>query len=169
MTQVDTPTGRRCGLLGDVPDPLGGDGVPLFSVDDSWLPPLNSQRLLSYFQFCLWTPGGLFLLSLCLSMWLSVLFVLIYQHLIDPGTMGQRQSSPTPLSLMTEHFKEVKMCAHDLSVEINKNKLITLCSTEWPSFHVGWPSEGTFDLETAYRVRDIIFRPRIGHPKSPIS
>ena len=101
MTQVDVPTGHRRGSLGDVPDPLGGDGVPLFSVDDSGSPLLNSQRLLSCFQFCLWTPGGLFLLSLCLSVWLSVLFVLIYQHLTDPGTMGQRQSSPTPLSLMT--------------------------------------------------------------------
>ena len=155
--------------MGDVPNPRKGDRVPLLSVDNSGSLPLNGRRLLSYLQFCLWTPEGLFLLSLCLSVWLSVLFVLIYQHLIDPGTMGQRQSSPTPLSLMTEHFKEVKMCAHDLSVEINKNKLITLCSTEWPSVHVGWPSEGTFDLETAYRVRDIIFRPRIGHPKSPIS
>ena len=117
MTQVDVPTGHRCGLLGDVPDPLGGDRVPLFSVDDSWLLPLNGWRLLSYFQFCLRTPGGLFLLSL--SVWLSVLSVLIYQHLTDPGTMGQRQSSPT-LSLITDRFKEVKMRAHDLSVEIKE-------------------------------------------------
>ena len=107
MTHEDAPTGHRCGSLGDVPDPLGGDGVPLFSVDDSWLPPLNSQRLLSYFQFCLWTPGGLFLLSLCLSVRLSVLFVLIYQRLIDPGTMGQRQSSPAPLSLMTVSISSI--------------------------------------------------------------
>ena len=74
MTQVDTPTGRQCGLLGDVPDPLGGD---LFSVDNSGSLPLNSRRPLSYFQFCLRTPGGLFLLSLGLSVWLSVLSVLI--------------------------------------------------------------------------------------------
>ena len=56
------------------------------------------------------------------------------------------------------------MRAHDLSVEIKRNKLITFCSAEWPTFHVGWPSEGTFDLGTVHQVRDIVFRPRIGHP-----
>ena len=44
MTQVDVPTGHRRGSLGDVPDPLGGDGVPLFSVDDSGSLPLNGWR-----------------------------------------------------------------------------------------------------------------------------
>ena len=48
------------------------------------------------------------------------------------------------------------MRAHDLSVEIKRNKLITFCSTEWPTYHVGWPSESTFDLGTVHRVRDII-------------
>ena len=86
-----------------------------------------------------------------------VLSVLIYQHLTDPGTMGQRQSSPTPLSLITDLFKEVKMHAHDLSVEIKRNKLIAFCSTEWPAFLVDWPSEGTFNLGTVHQVWDIIF------------
>ena len=116
MTQADAPTGHRWGSLGDVPDPPEGDREPLCSVDNSGSLPLNGRRLLSYFQFCLWTPEGLFFLSVCLSVWLSVLFMLIYQCLIDPGTMGQCQSSPTPLSLITDHFKEVKMRAHDLSV-----------------------------------------------------
>ena len=78
--------------------------------------------------------------------------------------MGQRHSSPTPLSLVTDNFKKVKMRTHDLSVEIKRNKLITFCSAEWLTFHVGWPSEGTFDLGTVHQVRDIIFRPRIRHP-----
>ena len=120
MTQADAPTGRWCGSLGDVPDPLRGDGVPLFSVDDSGSLLLNGRRLSSYIQFYLWTPGGLYLLSLCLSVWLSLLSVLIYQHLTDLGMMGQSQSNPTLLSLITDHFKEVKMCARDLSVEIKR-------------------------------------------------
>ena len=99
----------------------------------------------------------------CLSVWLSVLAVLIYRHLADPGMMGQRHPGPTPLSLITDHFKKVRMRAHDLSGN-QKNKLISFCSAEWPTFSVGWPSEGTFDLETVHRVRDIIFRPRIRHP-----
>ena len=49
------------------------------------------------------------------------------------------------------------MRAHDLSVEIKRNKLITFCSAEWLTFHVGWPSEGTFDLGTVHQVWDIIF------------
>ena len=153
MMQVDALAGHQCRSFGDVPNSLGGDRVPLFSVDNSRLPPLNSQRPSSYFQFCLRTSGDLFLLSLCLSVWLSVLSVLIYQHLIDPGMMGQSQSNPTPLSLIVDHFKEVKMRARDLSVEIKKDKVITFCSTEWPTFHGGWPPEGTFDLETVHRVR----------------
>ena len=157
MTQADTSAGHQCRSLGDVPSPFGEDRVPLFSIDDSGSLPLNGRRLSSYFQFCLQTPGGLYLLSLCLSVWLSVLSVLIYQHLTDPGMMGKSQSNPTPLSLITDHFKEVKMRARDLSVEIKKDKLITFCSTEWPTFHVGWPPEGTFDLETVHRVQDIIF------------
>ena len=91
-------------------------------------------------------------LSVCVVVRIVVLSVLIYQHLTDSGTMGQRQSSPTPLSLITDRFKEVKMRAHDFSVEIKRNKLITFCSTEWPTFHVGWPSEGPFDLGTVHRV-----------------
>ena len=155
MTQADAPAGHPYGLLGDILGPFGGDGVPLFSVDDSGSLPLNGRRPSSYFQFCFQTLGGLYLLSLCLSVWLSVLSVLIYQHLTDLGMTGQSQSNP--LSLLTDHFKEVKMCAHDLSVEIKEDKLITFCSAEWPTFYVGWPPEGTFDLETVHRVRDIIF------------
>ena len=90
-------------------------------------------------------------------MWLFVLSVLIYQHLTDPRTMGQCHSSPTPLSLVTDNFKEVKMHAHDLSVKIKRKKLITFCTAEWPTFHVGWPSEDTFDLGTVHQVWDIIF------------
>ena len=48
MTQANVLTGHWWGSLGEVPDPLGGDGVPLFSVDDSGSLPLNGQRPLSF-------------------------------------------------------------------------------------------------------------------------
>ena len=48
MTQADSPMGHQWGSLGDIPDPLGGDRVPLFSVDDSGLLPLNGRRPLSF-------------------------------------------------------------------------------------------------------------------------
>ena len=48
MTQVDVLMGHQWRSLGDVPDPLGGDGVPLFSVDNSESLPLNGQRPASF-------------------------------------------------------------------------------------------------------------------------
>ena len=48
MTQADAPESHRWGSLGDVPDPSRGDGVPLFSVDDSGSLLLNGRRPLSF-------------------------------------------------------------------------------------------------------------------------
>jgi hypothetical protein len=38
-----------------------------------------------------------------------------------------------------------------------------LCELDWPSFDVGWPAKGTFDLPTAYRVERVI----MGQPGDP--
>ena len=92
----------------------------------------------------------------------SALCVLIWSPVFFSVIMGQTTS--TPLSLRTDHFSDFKSRAQNLSVLVKKNKLITFCSAEWPTFHVGWPSESTFDLGTVHQVRDIIFRLRIGHP-----
>ena len=56
--------------------------------------------------------------------------------------MGPGES--TPLSLMTDHFLDVRARAHNLSLLVKKSKLIIFCSAEWPAFQVGWPPEGTF-------------------------
>ena len=48
MTQADVPTGHWWGSLGDVPDPLRGEGVSLFSVDDSGSVLLNCHRPSSF-------------------------------------------------------------------------------------------------------------------------
>ena len=61
--------------------------------------------------------------------------------------MGQTLSGCSPLTLITDHFKEVRARAHNLSVEIKKSRMVIFCSAEWPSFNVGWPPEGTFDLK----------------------
>ena len=86
----------------------------------------------------------------------------VLSPLFYPVIMGQETS--TLLSLRTDHFSDFKSRAQNLSVLVKKNKLITFCSAEWPTYHVGWPSESTFDLGTVHQVRDIIFRLRIGHP-----
>ena len=78
--------------------------------------------------------------------------------------MGQTQSRCSLLTLITDHFKEVRARAHSLSVEIKKSRMVIFCSAEWPSFTVGWPPKGTFDLKTVRRVREIILRPQSRHP-----
>lgn len=54
--------------------------------------------------------------------------------------MGQAQS--TPLSLLLANFGDVKSRGHNLSLDIRRKKLITFCRSEWPTFGVGWPTEG---------------------------
>ena len=108
----------------------------------SWPPPL---------------PVGFFFLVVILSDFFS-LFPTIYSL-----TMGQGES--TPLSLMTDHFSDVRTRAHNLSLIVKKSKLITFCSAEWPAFQVGWPPEGTFQPSIIQTVKGKIMAPDPwGHP-----
>ena len=66
--------------------------------------------------------------------------------------MGQMQM--TPLSLMTDHFSDVRERAHNLSMDV-KGKFHVFCPSKWPSFNVGSPLEGTFDLTTLLQVKDV--------------
>ena len=76
--------------------------------------------------------------------------------------MGQGES--TPLSLMTDHFSDVRARAHNLSLLVKKSKL-TFCSAEWPAFQVGWPPEGTFQPSVIQAVKEkIMFLDPWGHP-----
>ena len=76
---------------------------------------------------------------------------------IYSSTMGQGES--TPLSLMTDHFSDVRARAHNLSLLLKKGKLITFCSAEWPAFQVGWPPEGTFQPSIIQAVKEKIMAP----------
>ena len=66
------------------------------------------------------------------------------------------QSVSTPLSLTLEHWKEVRVRAHNQSVEVRKGPWQTFCASEWPTFGVGWPPKGAFDLSLI--VRKIVFQ-----------
>ena len=74
------------------------------------------------------------------------------------------QSVSTPLSLTLEHWKEVQVRAHNQSVEVRKGPWQTFCASEWPTFGVGWPPEGAFDLSLIAAVRRIVFQEEGGHP-----
>ena len=43
-----------------------------------------------------------------------------------------------------KNFK--KNFSGDYGVKMTLGKLCTLCESEWPTFRVGWPAEGTLDI-----------------------
>nr|XP_027807801.1 uncharacterized protein LOC114105480 [Marmota flaviventris] len=75
------------------------------------------------------------------------------------------QSLTTPLSLTLDHWQDVQVGADNLSVTIKKKKWQTLCTSEWPTFNTGWPTEGTFNIGLILQVKTRIFThgPH-GHP-----
>lgn len=78
-------------------------------------------------------------------------------------TMGQSKS--TPLSQTLNHWSEVKTRAQNLSVAVKKGQWQTYCTSEWPTFGVGWPPEGTLDQAIISSIRRIVFQPGPGsHP-----
>ena len=119
--------------------------------------PLPSELLLSIWRrFCAAR------LLVCVS---CVCFVslLVYFCFPFPPTTGQRLT--TPLSLTLEYWKEVKDRANNLSVEVRRRKWQTLCRSEWPTFEVGWPWDGTFNIDCILQVKEQVFNagPH-GHP-----
>ncbi|XP_029422110.1 uncharacterized protein LOC115071346 [Nannospalax galili] len=102
-----------------------------------------------------------YLVAGCLFL-LFLLFVCFFV-ILDYPKMGQHLT--TPLSLTLDHWREVKSRAHNQSVEIKKHQWITFCSSEWPTFNVGWPRDGTFDSDVILQVKAKIFSPGLtGHP-----
>ncbi|XP_051034822.1 uncharacterized protein LOC127217861, partial [Phodopus roborovskii] len=75
------------------------------------------------------------------------------------------QSVTTPLSLTLDHWSEVQGRVHNQSVDIKKKRWQTLCASKWPTFNVGWPRDGTFDLGIILQVKEQVFdtEPH-GHP-----
>ncbi|CAD7676924.1 unnamed protein product [Nyctereutes procyonoides] len=71
------------------------------------------------------------------------------------------QTVTTPLSLTLGHWKEVAGRAHNLSVEVRRRRWVTFCSSEWPAFNVGWPRNGTFNIDIILQVKALVFQP--GH------
>jgi hypothetical protein len=74
--------------------------------------------------------------------------------------MGQTVTSP--LSLTLDYWTEVRSRAHNLSVEIKKGPWQTFCASEWPTFDVGLPPEGTFDLTVIFEIKAVFFQDEPG-------
>ena len=75
------------------------------------------------------------------------------------------QTVTTPLSLTLEHWGDVQRIASNQSVDVKKRRWVTFCSAEWPTFNVGWPQDGTFNLDIILQVKSKVFSPGPhGHP-----
>ncbi|XP_045852795.1 LOW QUALITY PROTEIN: uncharacterized protein LOC123936057 [Meles meles] len=66
--------------------------------------------------------------------------------------MGQ-----TLMSLTLGHWRDVQIRANNLSVEVRRRKWQTLCTSEWPTFNVGWPKDGTFNIHVILQVKERVF------------
>jgi hypothetical protein len=64
---------------------------------------------------------------------------------------------------MYANFSSFQQKALDLGASCDVFTLRKLCELDLPSFDVGWPAEGTFDLPTAYQVERVI----LGWPGHP--
>ena len=80
--------------------------------------------------------------------------------IVGVAVMGQSYS--TPLSIMTDHFSDFKSKAQNLLMLVKKSKLKTLCSSEWPTFQVSWPPEGSFGLLVIQAVKEKIMALALG-------
>lgn len=43
-------------------------------------------------------------------------------------------------------------------MEIRKKEWVTLCTSEWPTLGVGWPKDGTFNLDLISQIKDQVCR-----------
>nr|XP_055200985.1 uncharacterized protein LOC129522712 [Nyctereutes procyonoides] len=99
------------------------------------------------------------LLTVCafVSVVVSLLIVFTVCVLVCIGDiMGETET--TPLSLMLSHFSDVRERARILSTDIWRERFQIYCISEWPTFDVGWPQEGTFHLPIILQVKTVIFR-----------
>ena len=75
--------------------------------------------------------------------------------------MGGSGSKATVLENMIKNFK--KGFDGDYGKKMTPSRLRTLCEVKWPSMGVGWPPEGTMDLNLIKAVYAIVTG-KPGHP-----
>ena len=71
--------------------------------------------------------------------------------------IGQTES--TLLNILVNHRREVRERGENLSAVVKKGKLVTLYFSKWPTFRIGWPPVGTFNLQVIKAVEERVLRP----------
>ena len=68
--------------------------------------------------------------------------------------MVSGESKPTIPGRMIKSFR--KGFGGDYGGKLTQNKLKSFCEIDWPSFGVGWPSEGTLKLDKVRAVYSVV-------------
>ncbi|XP_053519502.1 uncharacterized protein LOC128627126 [Artibeus jamaicensis] len=78
--------------------------------------------------------------------------------------MGQGGSTPkTALECLLNNFSDFQKRARGYGgPPPDPEVLRTFSELEWPTFNVGWPTEGTFDLPILYAVQRVVYQ--VPHP-----
>ncbi|XP_059580932.1 uncharacterized protein LOC109282416 [Alligator mississippiensis] len=66
---------------------------------------------------------------------------------------SREENSATPLGCMLRNFSKYK---GEYGVKMTKDDLIKFCQLEWPTFGVGWPETGSFDVKVANAVLKVV-------------
>ncbi|XP_075802665.1 uncharacterized protein LOC142834261, partial [Microtus pennsylvanicus] len=143
----------KIGLFGAPPLPEGYVILLGDKRSGLWLSP--SEQLLRAFRRSR-------AVRLC-SLAVGLLFVSFVLSITVFETMGQ--SITTPLSLTLQHWRDVQATAKNQSMDVRKKRWVTFCTSEWPAFNIGWPRDGTFDLNVILQVKAKVKDPGPhGHP-----
>lgn len=79
------------------------------------------------------------------------------------GRTPSNTCSLTPLECFIKNFQDFKKRAGDYGAPVDAFRLRKFCELEWPTFSVGWPSTGTYDINLCLWVRKVVYG-RPGHP-----
>ena len=134
-------------------DPRGKSQEISFLLDDLFLRPVS--RLYDSFQEFWLTRSRRLVLFLSF-----VVFVIVFVVCVTELNMGQTVT--TPLTVTRNHWMNVKNRAHNLSIKVKKGPWQTFCSSEWPTFGVGWPLQGNFSLPIILAVKRVVFQAAVG-------
>lgn len=94
-----------------------------------------------------------------------VLCVVYFHFFVFSPPPNKGQTLTIPLSLTLDHWKEVQEWATNQSVKVKKKKWQIFCTSEWPTFNVGWPRDGTFNINVILKIKEQVFNPEPhGHP-----
>jgi hypothetical protein len=125
-------------------NPRGKSQEIIFLLDDLFLRPVT--RPSDSFQELWATQSRRLVLFFSL-----VAFVIVFIMCVTELNMGQTVT--TPLTLTQKHWTDVLTRAINLCFKVKKGPRQTFCSSKWPTYGVGWPSQGNFSLPVILGVK----------------